>query len=283
MASAGDHRVGFSHPDELRGFTDRLSGCSARGHAVEVRSLRFESFRDVERSELGFLFEFWRGGHPGVRFVGPCFGIEGTRLVVPRGDIRGHVRLVVEDAFSCSEVHTDPCRIDRVLVELCGFECVLARCERIAGGESGGRVKAVVFDEVCEIEIGDLRGEVGREGGCVEVGDRRDRALSVEQAFPDSIDIRPQWGDPSGAGDDDALVVGEWCFGAHSCSTTRGAGLFFVVAIFVVVVLVVVLAERVWIEDADEAVFEAALTEVDDQSEFEFCGAERSAERVAVS
>jgi len=53
--------------------------------------------------------------------------------------------------------------------------------------------------------------------------------------------------------------------------------------VFVVAVLfVVVLAEGVGVEYADEAILEAALSEVDDQAEFEVRGTECCAECIAV-
>lgn len=63
----------------------------------------------------------------------------------------------------------------------------------------------------------------------------------------------------------------------------RFEDLVFVVVFVLAVIALVVLAECVWVEDADEPVLESALSEVDDESEFEVRGAECCAECVAVS
>lgn len=58
--------------------------------------------------------------------------------------------------------------------------------------------------------------------------------------------------------------------------------LFFVVIIVFVIIFIVVAAEGVGVEDADKAVFESSLSEVDDESEFEVRSAEGRAECVAI-
>jgi hypothetical protein len=186
VSTAGQHQVGITTTNDLRGFSNRLTGRRTGCQAVQIWPLSIKDAGKMSGRHVGFKFQFKPRIHALDEFVRELLQVGFTIFKGTRHQI--HELHEVLLAFTSPKINAEPSGIKPLVVVNSGiFNRLSRRTDRVANIASGISEARRIFDAGIEIETTNFRRKLCREMSRIKMRNRADAVASFLLSLPHGL------------------------------------------------------------------------------------------------